>query len=198
MSGINPIIMKSMAGNRNMITTAEVLSLGFSKQLLLKYVRAGLLERIRQGVYILPDAIHDDMYTMMLRSEYIVFSHESALFLNGLSDRTPFMHSITLPSNKTVPGSIKDECTYFYIKPELHRLGLIERETGFGNLVRCYDPERTVCDFLRTRNRCDEETVISAIKNYAAYDKKDLNRLSDYADWLKVRRELKKYMEVLL
>lgn len=198
MSGINPIIMKSMAENKNMITTAEVLSLGFSKQLLLKYVRAGLLERIRQGVYILPDAIHDDMYTMMLRSEYIVFSHESALFLNGLSDRTPFMHSITLPSDKTVPGSIKDECTYFYIKPELHRLGLIERETGLGNLVRCYDPERTVCDFLRTRNRCDEEAVISAIKNYAAYEKKDLNRLSDYADRLKVRTELKKYMEVLL
>ena len=132
MSGINPIIMKSMAENKNMITTAEVLSLGFSKQLLLKYVRAGLLERIRQGVYILPDSIHDDMYTMMLRSEYIVFSHESALFLNGLSDRTPFMHSITLPSDKTVPGSIKDECTYFYIKPELHRLGLIERETGLA------------------------------------------------------------------
>ena len=198
MGAINPIIMKSMAENKNMITTAEVLSLGFSKQLLLKYVRAGLLERIRQGVYILPDAIHDDMYTMMLRSEYIVFSHESALFLNGLSDRTPFMHSITLPSDKTVPGSIKGECTYFYIKPELHRLGLIERETSFGNLVRCYDPERTVCDFLRTRNRCDEEAVISAIKNYAAYDKKDLNRLSDYADRLKVRTELKKYMEVLL
>lgn len=198
MGGINPIIMKSMVENKNMITTAEVLSLGFSKQLLLKYVQAGLLERIRQGVYILPDAIHDDMYTMMLRSEYIVFSHESALFLNGLSDRTPFMHSITLPSDKAVPGSIKDECTYFYIKPELHRLGLIERETSFGNLVRCYDPERTVCDFLRTRNRCDEETVISAIKNYAAYDKKDLNRLSDYADQLKVRTELKKYMEVLL
>ena len=198
MSGINPIIMKSMAENKNMITTAEVLSLGFSKQLLLKYVRAGLLERIRQGVYILPDAIHDDMYTMMLRSEYIVFSHESALFLNGLSDRTPFMHSITLPSDKTVPGSIKDECTYFYIKPELHRLGLIEWETGLGNLVRCYDPERTVCDFLRTRNRCDEEAVISAIKNYAAYAKKDLNRLSDYADRFKVRTELKKYMEVLL
>ena len=198
MDRINLIIMKSLTENNGMITTSEVLSLGFSKQLLLKYVKAGLLERIRQGVYILPDAIHDDMYTLMLRSEFIIFSHESALFLNGLSDRTPFMHSITLPSNKAVPGSIKDECTYFYIKPELHQLGETMRETGFGNLVRCYDPERTVCDFLRTRNRCDEETVISAIKNYAAYDKKDLNRLSDYAKKLKVSAELKKYLEVLL
>ena len=36
----NPLIMKSLVENNNMITTAEVLSLGFSKQLLLKYVRA--------------------------------------------------------------------------------------------------------------------------------------------------------------
>lgn len=198
MGRINPIIMKSLVENNNMITTAEVLSLGFSKQLLLKYVRDGLLERVRHGIYILPDSIHDDMYTLMLRSEHIIFSHESALFLNRLSERTPFMHSITLPSNKAVPGSIRDECTYFYIKPELHRLGLVVRKTVFGNLVRCYDSERTVCDCLRTRNRCDEEMVISAIKNYATYDKKDLNRLSDYADRLKVRDELEKYMEVLL
>ena len=198
MSAINPLILESLVENNNMITTSEVKTLGFSRQLLLKYVRSGLLERVRQGVYVLADTVHDDMYTLMLRSEYIIFSHESALFLNGLSDRTPFTHYVTLPSNKAVPGSIKDECTYFYIKPELHRLGLIERKTALGNTVRCYDPERTVCDFLRTRSRCDEETVISAVKNYAASDRKDLNRLGNYADLLKVKAELKKYMEVLL
>jgi hypothetical protein len=51
---------------------------------------------------------------------------------------------------------------------------------------------------MRTRNRCDEETVISAIKNYAASDKKDLNRLSSYAELFKIDRELRKYIEVLL
>ena len=65
MSSINPIIMRSLVKNNNMITTSEVLALGFSRQLLQKYVFAGLLERIRQGVYILPDTIHDDMYTLM-------------------------------------------------------------------------------------------------------------------------------------
>ena len=29
------------------------------------------------------------------------------------------------------------------------------------------DAERTMCDLLRSRNRIDEETVISAINNYA-------------------------------
>lgn len=198
MNNINPIILDALMKNNNMVTTAQVRELGFSKQTLNNYVKAGLLERIRQGLYIVPDAVHDDMYTLMLRSESIVFSHESALFLHGLSDRTPFMHAITMPSNKAVPGSIKDECICFYIKPSWHKVGLTEKMTTFGNVVRCYDVERTICDFLRTRNRCDEETVISAVKNYATYDKKDLNRLAAYAERFKVSEELRKYMEVLL
>jgi hypothetical protein len=67
-----------------------------------------------------------------------------------------------------------------------------------GNEVRCYNPERTICDILRSRSRLDEETVISAIKNYVAFDGKDLNLLSVYAQQFKVSRELKKYLEVLL
>ncbi len=198
MANMNPTIMNFMMSNGNLITTADVLSLGFSKQLLLKYIKAGLLERVRHGIYILPNNVHDDMYTLMLRSPHIIFSHSTALFLNGLSERTPFSHCITLPSNKSIPVSIKDECIYFYIKPELHSLGLIERTNTFGNTLRCYDPERTICDLLRTRNRCDEETVISAIKNYATYDKKDLNKLDEYSKQLNIKSELKKYMEVLL
>ena len=86
---INQTIYDEIKKNNNMITTSQVLSLGYSKQLLTNYVKEGLLERCRHGVYTLPNAVHDDMYTLMLRSEKIVFSHDTALFLNGLSERTP-------------------------------------------------------------------------------------------------------------
>ena len=43
-----------------------------------------------------------------------------------------------------------------------------------------------------------EETVISAVKNYAASPDKDLNRLAVYASMFRVDKELKRYMEVLL
>lgn len=195
---INQTIYEEIKKNNNMITTSQVLSLGYSKQLLTNYVKEGLLERCRQGVYILPNTVHDDMYTIMLRSDRIVFSHDNALFLNGLSERTPFMHTVTIPSNTALPNSLKGECICFYVKPELHDIGIIEKSTTFGNPVRCYNVERTICDFLRCRNRCDEETVISAVKNYAVYDKKNLNRLSVYAKQFKVAKELKQYLEVLL
>lgn len=77
---ISQTIYDEIKKNNNMITTSQVLSLGYSKQLLTNYVKAGLLERCRHGVYTFPNEVHDDMYTLMLRSNQIVFSYESALF----------------------------------------------------------------------------------------------------------------------
>ena len=195
---MNSVILEALKKNNNVITTAQVVELGFSRYLLSKYEKEGLLERERQGVYVLPNSVHDDMYTLMLRSEKIIFSHDTALFLNGLSERTPFVHSVTIPNNTRVSKVMQEECVCYYIKPELHQIGMTIRKTTLGNEVRCYNAERTICDLLRSRNRLDEETVIGAVKNYAASSDKDLNLLAVYASKFRVNKELKRYMEVLL
>lgn len=195
---INKKILEELNNNNNLVTSKKVQELGFSRALLTEYVKAGLLDRVRQGVYILSGSVHDDMFTLSLSSKKIVFSHESALFLNGLSERTPFIHSVTIPTGSFLPKSIKDETVCFYIKPELYEVGLSERKTTFGNSVRCYNAERTICDILRSKSRIDEETFTSAIKNYAVSSEKDLNLLASYAQKFKVFDEAKKYLEVLL
>lgn len=195
---INPIIYKEMKLNNNIITTKRAIELGFSKALLPKYEREGLIERVRQGIYILPESVHDDMYTLMLRSENIIFSHESALFLLELTDRTPFEHSVTIPSDTSLPESVSWECKCYYIQPQFHRLGMIYAKTTFGNQVRCYNAERSICDLLISRNRMDEETVISSLKKYAAWTDKNINRLSEYALTFHIEKKLKSYLEVLL
>lgn len=195
---INSDIFNEIKKNNDVITTSQILKLGYSKSLLTKYVKAGILIRSSHGIYTLPDTVHDDMYELMLRSSKIIFSHETALFLNGISKRTPFIHSITIPSDSALPTSIKSACNCFYIKPSLYTIGMVEKETTFGNRVRCYNTERTICDLLRSRSRCDEETVISALKSYAASIEKNLNLLAGYAKLLRVEKALIRYMEVLL
>lgn len=195
---INPIILEAMKNNNNMITTSQAVKLGFSRALLSWYVKEGVLERERQGVYVLSNTVYDDMYAFMLHSEKIVFSHDTALFLNDLSERTPFVHTVTIPSNTRLSPGIRDECICYYIKPELYELGITDRKTTFGNRVRCYNAERTVCDLLRSRNRLDEETVISGIKKYAASTEKNLKLLAEYAPQFGVSKILRRYLEVLL
>ena len=78
---INQAIYDEIRKNNNLIITSRVLSLGYSRQLLTNYVKEGLLERGRHGIYTLPNMVHDDRYTLMLRSGKIVFSHHTALLL---------------------------------------------------------------------------------------------------------------------
>jgi predicted transcriptional regulator of viral defense system len=149
--------------------------------LLSKYVKEGLLCRSHQGVYVLPNKVEDDMLTLMLSSSKIVFSHETALFLNGLSNRTPFIHFLTIPSNASLPKRLARKCPCYYIQPDLYAIGLTTRKNTFGNEVRCYDPERTLCDRVRSRNRLDTKAVASALKNYISGKDKDMAKLSDFA-----------------
>ena len=48
---INSSILEAIKNNNNMITTAQVVKMGFSRYLLSKYENEGLLERATRGIY---------------------------------------------------------------------------------------------------------------------------------------------------
>ena len=65
-------------------------------------VADGKLERVERGVYVSTDAIEDEMYSMQIKYPKLIYSHETALYLHGLSDRTPFEFSASVPSGYKV------------------------------------------------------------------------------------------------
>ena len=182
----------------NIITTSAAEAVGISRAMLSKLCKKGKIQRIAQGQYILVDGIPDELFSISLRTEHLVFSHETALFLHGLSDRTPFVHSITTPANRVPSPALREECKVYYIKPELFELGRTKLTTPFGNQVSCYDLERTICDIIRSRNKIGTETFLAALKQYAASPKKDLNRLNFYAKKMSLTSVVRQYLEVLL
>ncbi len=184
--------------NGGIIETKIAAQHGISKAMLYKLCREEKIHRIVKGQYILPDDMQDELLSISMRSENIIFSHETALYLHGISDRTPFEHTVTAPSGCIPSTAIKSECKVYYIKPELFDLGKTELKTPSGNLVPCYDLERTVCDVIRSRNKLGTETFLAALKLYAANPKKDLNKLNSYAKKMRVSNTLRQYLEVLL
>ena len=171
---------------------------GISKAILYKLCKEEKIHRIVKGQYILPDDMQDELLSISKRSNKIIFSHETALFLHGISDRTPFEHTVTAPSGCIPSAAIKAECKVYYIKPELFDLGRTMLKTPNGNQVQAYDLERTVCDVIRSRNKLGTETFLAALKMYAASPKKDLNKLNTYAKKMRVDKVLRQYLEVLL
>ena len=189
------VIAKTHGG---IIETKIAAQHGISKAMLHKLCKDDKIHRIVKGQYILPDDMQDELLSISNRSERIVFSHETALHLHGISDRTPFEHTVTAPSSCIPSAAIKSECKVYYIKPELFELGKTILKTPAGNNVPAYDLERTICDIIRSRNKLGTETFLAALKLYAANQKKDLNKLNSYAKKMRVSNILRQYLEVLL
>lgn len=184
--------------NGGIIETKTAMEHGISKTMLYKLCKENKIHRLVKGQYILPVDMQDELLSISKRSESIIFSHETALYLHGISDRTPFEHTITVPSGYIPSTAIKSECKVYHIKPELFELGKTTLKTPSGNNVPAYDLERTICDIIRSRNKLGPETFLTALKLYAAKPTKDLNKLNFYAKKIRIATILHQYLEVLL
>ena len=161
-------------------------------------VAEGKLERVDRGIYVSTDAVHDEMYAMQNKYPKLIFSHETALFLHGLSDRTPFEYSTTVPSGYKVVKNVSKRVKVYYIKKVLHDLGTINLNTPFGNPIKVYNVERTICDIVRSRSRVDIQILNEALKRFVKLKRADYSLLMDYAKEFKIEAILKNYLEVLL
>ena len=197
MKKLDAVIIDYMEAHGGVLSAADMKQLGYSRGMLHVYTRAGLLERYGCGVYTRPGVLVDDMVCMQRKFSALIFSHESALYLHGLTDRAPFRHSVTIPSNTKLPRSLSAVCTCYYIAPSLHEVGLTELHTTQGNIVRAYNAERCICDLLRSKNRVDTESYAAALKLYFSGKEKNLHRLADYAARFSVMHKLTPYLEVL-
>ena len=192
-------ILKEISNTNNgLILTKNAVDRGVNRASLSQLCKDGKISRIAVGQYVLSEDLNDEMLSLGIRSSFIIFSHESALFLNGISERTPFEHTVTIPTSKTLSRSISSQCKIYYIKDELHELGKTQLPTTMGNLVWTYDMERTICDIIRSRSRIADEIFLSSLKQYVTNPHKNLANLSLYASKMGILRQVRKYMEVLL
>lgn len=184
--------------SKGVITTKHADNHDIHREYLSEFVRQGKLERIAHGIYITQEVWEDKMLLYQLRKGKMVYSHETALFLNDLTDRDPVAYCVTVPTGYNTSKLKQDGLIVHTIKKELLDLGICTKQTTFGNDIRTYNMERTICDILRDRKNQDVAVVSDALKRYVRRSDKDLNRLMRYAGILRIEKVLRNYLEVLL
>lgn len=187
-----------MKKQRGFIRLRDALKIGMTKPSFYAYAKENALMKIGHGIYASEEAWVDPIYLIHLRSEQVIFSHETALYFHGMTDREPIHYSVTVkrgynPSRLTA-GGIK----VYTVKENLHGLGLTQMKTSFGHLVPVYDVERTLCDIVKNRNNMETQTFQDALKSYGARKDKNLRRLMQYAKVFRLENVLKPYLDVLL
>lgn len=191
-------IEKILETQHGTILSADLDKLQIPRAYLQMMVSEGKLERTNRGIYVSIDSIEDEMYAMQAKYPRIIYSHETALFVHGLSDRTPFEYSATVTSGYKVVSNVSERFKIYYIKKEFHELGVVTKQTSFGNPIRVYSIERTICDILKSKNRIDLQILNDALKRFVKLNGTDYSLLMEYAKKLKVETIIRKYLEILL
>ena len=196
--GATEEIIKMAKENNGTVTTAMVVAAGISRGNIKYLVDKGMIEKSARGVYVLPEMWDDEIFNLKSRFKRGIYSHETALFLLDLTDRTPNRYYMTFPTNYNLTKPKEENIRCTQCKEALYELGITEVITPGGNTVRAYGVERTLCDVLRSRSQVDIQVVAEAFKRYATRTDKNIPILSEYAKKLKVEQRLRAYLEVLL
>lgn len=77
-------------------------------------------------------------------------------------------------------------------------MGVTEVETNYGNMVRTYNKERCICDVIKNRKNIEVQQFQTAMKTFMRDKTKNMSRLMQYGEQLKIRDEIMKYVEMML
>ena len=121
----------------------------------------------------------------------IVYSHDTALYLFGLSERKPICFTVTVPRGYKVGYKGKSPLKEITAVEGRYSLGVDTAVTPYGHTVPCYNAERTLCDLFRMDAEMQEKRF--AGKEYLN-GKKNLPRLMEYAQILQVEKRIRQYI----
>ncbi len=189
------IIEKKLMQNQGVIQISDIVAEGISKQYAIQYLQERNCERVAKGVYLAPDTWQDDLYLISLQYKKIIYSHGTALYLLGLSEREPVCFTVTVPRGYKVDYNGKSPLRTISAVAERYSLGMDTAVTLYGHTVPCYNAERTLCDIFRADVEMQEKQF--AVREYLK-GKKNLPRLMEYARMLQVEKKIRPYMEALL
>ena len=188
-----------MNGRQGLLLTSDLASFNIPRTYLSIMEQNGEIERVSRGVYrSAASFIEDELFSFQSRYSSTIFSHETALYLHDLTDRTPLTYSISVPSGYHSHFLNNSGYKIFYVNRDLFDLGTISMNTPHGNKVRATDLERTICDIVRSRNQIDIQVRNAALKRYVKNKDRNLDRLYTYAKRFHVQTIVREYLEILL
>ena len=184
--------------NSGFIKTSDATSADVSRAYFGEYIRERELERVAHGLYMSHEAWEDGMYVIQVRYPDAVFSHETSLYLLSLAEREPTQYAVTLRAGTNSAGLLKSGVKVYKVKIELFEEGIIEAQSPSGHTLRVYNPERTICDLIRSRRNIEIQDMQTAIKEYVRLREKNIPQLMRYAKAFSIEKIVRQYLEVLL
>ena len=179
-------ILARMRENKGFITAEEVVAMHISRKTLIEMASEGMIKRIKPGLYALNDVVSDHFYNVIFKNPQAIFSHYTALYLQGYIEKISDMYDVTLP--KDYRGSLRDNpnLNNYYVSKKYLEIGKTYITNSYDNKIPVYDLERCICDIIILNK--DNELIKNLIS------KCDVDKVNYYAKLLDIEDIVHSYL----
>lgn len=164
---------------------------------ILRAEKAGKLIRIRKGVYALPYVLMDNMIDIESIIPGGVVCLYNAWSYYGLTMQTPPTFCVAIDAKRKIVITDNQMVTIYYWNEQSLTLGIETTEIS-SHKVRITNPERSVCDAVRYRNKIGEDLCLEIVRNYLKRPDRKIGLMMEYAKALRVGRTLGNYLNILM
>lgn len=191
-------IIEIAKSNQNIFKTKMIVDAGIRKERIRELLEYGEIKRIGHGFYVLVGEKVDSYYELQQRIPKAVFSYETAAYLLGMTSINPQIINCTVPRGyNTSKLKMRQNIKFHYVLQDLYEIGLIKVMSSQGNEIEIYDRERTICDFIRHRNRMNPQVYSEVLNTYFKSEEKDIRKLAKYGKQFRISQEIALYIDVL-
>lgn len=166
---------------------SDLINCGLNQRQINKLMHNGIIEKVGRGIYNHKNYLVDMLLVYQMDNSKLIYSLETAAYLHSLTDRFPRIYSVTTESGYHLRKT--SDLKVNYVKSSLFSLGVVSHKDELGNFVKVYDMERTICDFIKNKDKIEQQVYIEVIQNYFKR-KVNLNKLSRYAKQLGITEKV--------
>jgi len=187
--------------NKGIMRTAEVLDAGIAPKTLYAMRDQGSIIQLSRGLYKLADIPplgNPDLITIALMVPEAVFCLMTALDFHNLTEQIPQFTYFAITQGARRPKIHYPPVNIIWPSKKIFEAGI--QEVILDNTpVKIYDPEKTITDCFKYRNKFGLDVAIDAIQRYFAQPakKQNLNALMTYAKLNRVVRIMLPYIQAL-
>lgn len=164
---------------------------------MLDSVRQGELVRIRRGVYADADQLCNSMIDIEAIIPGGILCLWSAWSIHRLTTSMPQAFHVAIKRDRKVRVPSFPQIDLHHYTETILEIG-VKAMVVDGFKVNVYDLERSVCDAVKFRNKVGMDVCAEIISNYLERPERNLSKLLDYAEQLRVRRVLEQYLQMKL
>lgn len=190
-------IQKPTFQQSGIITSRELNDKGLSAYYISKLVEEGVIERVKRGLYIFVEANYNEYQLAQKMVPNSIYCSLSAAAIYNYTTHIPNRYHLAIKSKDSPSLPAYPPIKLYYWKKQQYELGITSINVN-GISIKIYDKEKTVCDFIKFRNKLDKNIVKEVIKTYLKKEYKDLIKLKVYSKKLRIETILNNYLDILL